>query len=51
MHGDERKTRAEALAMFGAEHIDSQEAEVCATWSDEADAEDQWADQMRWAAE
>ena len=51
MHGDERKTKADAVAMFGAEHIDSQEAEVCATWCDEADAEDQQADQMRWAAE
>ena len=51
MHGDEHKTKADALAMFGAEHIDSQEAEVCATWCDEADAEDQLADQMRWAAE
>lgn len=51
MHGDEHKTKADALAMFGAEHIDSQEAEVCATWCDEADAEDQQADQMRWAAE
>ena len=51
MHGDERKTRADAVAMFGADHIDSQEAEVCATWCDEADAEDQQADQMAWAAE
>ena len=51
MHGDERKTKADAVAMFGAEHIDGQEAEVCATWCDEADAEDQQADQMRWAAE
>ena len=51
MHGDERKTKADAVKLYGADWIEEQEAEVCATWCDEADAEDQQADQMAWAAE
>lgn len=51
VHGTERKTKADAVAIFGADWIENQEAEVCAQWSDSEDAEDQMADQMRWAAE
>lgn len=51
MHGDERKTKADAVELYGADWIEEQEAEVCRVWCDEADAEDQQADQMRWAAE
>ena len=51
MHGDERKTKADAVAMLGADWIENQEAEVNEQWCDSEDAEDQWADQMRWAAE
>lgn len=51
MHGDERKTKADAVALYGADWIEEQEAEVCQTWCDSEDAEDQMADQMRWAAE
>ena len=51
MHGDQRKTKADAVELYGADWIEEQEAEVCRVWCDEADAEDQQADQMRWAAE
>ena len=51
MHGAERKTKADAVAMLGADWIENQEAEVNEQWCDSEDAEDQWADQMRWAAE